>query len=217
MNAYNFVAPFYDALATLVLGPRFHGSKWAFLDIILPGDTVLVVGGGTGANLPDILKRCGKKGKVIYMEASEKMLEKAKKRIPSDQQDRVEFIFRADFKLPEKYNFDIIVTQFLLDVLIDQDITALFEEVNQKVTSDSKWLFLDFFPVRDKKFLIRLMITSFGFLTQHPRKELPDYEGFFTKGGWVAAKEMSFEKGFYQAKVYLPAPKDIKSDTISLK
>ncbi|MDO6438854.1 class I SAM-dependent methyltransferase [Cyclobacterium sp. 1_MG-2023] len=217
MNAYNFVAPFYDALATLVLGQKFHGSKWAFLDIIQRGDTVLVVGGGTGANLPDILKRCGKEGKVIYMEASEKMLDKAKKRIPLNISGQVEFICRADFKFQEECNFDVIVTQFLLDVLTDQDITALFEEVNQRVTSDSKWLFLDFFPVRDKQFLIRLMITCFGILTQHPRKELPDYAGFFTKGGWVAAKEMSFEKGFYQAKVYLPAPKVIKSDTISLK
>lgn len=217
MNAYNFIAPFYDALAAIILGPKFHGSKWAFLDIIQPGDTVLVIGGGTGANLPDILKRCGKKGKVIYMEASEKMLDKAKKRVPINYSDQVEFICRTDFKFQEKYNFDVIVTQFLLDVLTDQDINALFEQVNQRITSDSKWLFLDFFPVKDKQFLIWAMISVFGMLTRHPRKELPDYSGFFTNWGWEEAKVRAFKNGFYQAKVYLPAPKDIKSDTISLK
>ncbi|MBI0401286.1 class I SAM-dependent methyltransferase [Cyclobacterium marinum] len=217
MNSYNFIAPFYDTLATLVLGHKFHESKWAFLDIIQPGATVLVVGGGTGANLPEILNRCGKEGKVIYMEASEKMIDKAFQSIPQDLQNRVEFICRADFKFQEKYNFDVIVTQFLLDVLTDKAIKELFKEVNKRVTPNSKWLFLDFFPLKGKSFLIWVMITSFGVLTKHPRKELPDYRVFFAKGGWKEAKVRFFENGFYQAKVYLPAPKDIKSDTISLK
>jgi|GEM_PF-457232 len=216
-DKYNLIAPIYGPLASLILGKRFHRSKWAFLEIIQPGDTVWLIGGGTGVTLPDILKRCGKKGKVIYMEASVKMLEKAKARIHSNLKIQVKFICAADFKLSKKDKIDVIVTQFLLDVLTDHSINTLFEKVSQNVSHSTRWLFLDFYPVKNKIWLIRLMITGFSILAKHPRKELPDYDYFFQTWGWQEIKTTHFEKGFYRAKVYKLALKPIKSDIISLK
>ena len=217
VDKYRFLAPIYDYLASLVLGKAFHESKWTFLEIIQPGDTVWVIGGGTGAILPEILKRCGKNGKIIYMEASNKMLEKAKGRVSLDCQSRVEFICSEDFGLPKEGGIDVVITQFLLDVLTDHSINSLFQRVKQKVSPSTSWLFLDFYPVKDKQWLIHLMITSFSLLAKHPRKELPDYEEFFKTWGWGEKKAVSFEKGFYKAKLYRLAPKAIKSETISLK
>jgi len=216
-DKYNFIAPIYDLLTALLLGRKFQKSNWQFLDIIQPGDTVWVIGGGTGANLPDILKKCGKKGKVIYMEASTKMLEKAKKRIPLDSKNQVKFICADDFKLSKKDKIDVVITQFLLDVLTDHSINTLFEKIGHNASRSTRWLCLDFYPVKNKILLIRLMITGFSLLAKHPRKELPDYDYFFQNWGWQEIKTTLFEKGFYKAKVYKLAPWPIKSDIISLK
>jgi hypothetical protein len=151
------------------------------------------------------------------MEASNKMLEKAKGRVSQDCQSRVEFICSEDFGLPKEGGIDVVITQFLLDVLTDHSINSLFQRVKQKVSPSTSWLFLDFYPVKDKQWLIHLMITSFSLLAKHPRKELPDYEEFFKTWGWGEKKAVSFEKGFYKAKLYRLAPKAIKSETISLK
>ena len=56
---YNGIAPVYDFLAALVLGRGYIKSKWALLENIRSGDTVWFIGGGTGANLPDILEELG--------------------------------------------------------------------------------------------------------------------------------------------------------------
>ncbi|WP_339924002.1 class I SAM-dependent methyltransferase [uncultured Cyclobacterium sp.] len=214
---YHLLAAVYDPLASLFLGEKFQNSKWEFLDCIQPGDTVWIIGGGTGANLPEILKRCGERGKIIFMEASIKMLEKAKGRIHSDLTSKVEFVCSDDFKLSKKEKIDVVITQFLLDVLADDSIDALFENVMQNVSPTTSWLFLDFYPVKNKKWLIHFMIKTFSILADHPRKELPDYDKFFESWDWEEIKTTSFENGFYRAKVYKLAPKPIKSDTISLK
>ncbi|EPR65947.1 class I SAM-dependent methyltransferase [Cyclobacterium qasimii] len=193
---YNLIAPIYDGLATLFLGRKFHDSKWEFLDCIQPGDTVWLIGGGTGGNLPEILKRCGKEGKVIFMEASIKMLNKARKRIHSHVKNQVEFVCADDFKLSRKDKIDVVITQFLLDVLADDAIDALFDKVRQNVSSNTCWLFLDFYPVKNKKWLIHLMITSFSMLAGHPRKELPDYDKFFKGWGWEEIKTTFLRRDF---------------------
>ena len=112
VDKYRFLAPIYDYLASLVLGKAFHESKWTFLEIIQPGDTVWVIGGGTGAILPEILKRCGKNGKIIYMEASNKMLEKAKGRVSLDCQSRVEFICSEDLDFPMRGKLMLLSLNF---------------------------------------------------------------------------------------------------------
>lgn len=214
---YNFIAPVYDLLASMALGRGYIKSKWALLDQIRTGDTVWFIGGGSGANLPDILKRCGNNGQVIYTEASEVMLQKAKSNTSPDFIHQVKFICSADFMLPPDVKVDVVITQFLLDVLTDASINSLFEQVGHRVSPDAHWIFLDFYPVSNKEFLIRLMINFFSMLTSHPRKELPEYDTFFQKWGWREIKSISFKEGFYMAKLYKAAPMAIRFPTTSLK
>jgi ubiquinone/menaquinone biosynthesis C-methylase UbiE len=214
---YNGIAPVYDFLAALVLGRGYIKSKWALLENIRSGDTVWFIGGGTGANLPDILERCGKNGRVIYSEASEVMLQKAKSNTSPDCIHQVKFLCSADFLLPPDVKVDVVITQFLLDVLPDASINSLFEQVGQRVSLEARWIFLDFYPVRNKQLLIRLMISFFSILTRHPRKELPEYDTFFRKWGWTEINSTRFKGGFYIAKLYDAAPMAIRFATTSLK
>lgn len=216
-NDYDLIAPIYDLLASLVLGRVYIKSKWAFLENIKSGDKVWFIGGGTGANLPDILKRCGKNGLVIYTEASEVMLQKARENIRPDVMHQIKFICSDDLRLPPDLTVDVIVTQFFLDVLTDAAINSLFEQVRRGASPGVRWIFLDFYPIIKKKIFIRLMISFFSLLTRHPRKELPAYDAFFQKWGWREIKKSSFKKGFYVAKLYNLAPNEIRRPTTSLK
>jgi hypothetical protein len=216
-NGYNLIAPVYDLLASLALGRGYIKSKWALLENINSGDTVWFIGGGTGANLPEILKRCGSNGKVIYTEASEIMLQKARKNLSPEIIHQVKFICLGDFKLPSDVKVDVIITQFFLDVLTDTSINSLFEQVGKRASTAARWIFLDFYPVINKKIFIRLMIGFFNLLTGHPRKELPEYDLFFQKWGWREIKTTSFKDGFYMAKLYKAPPKAIRLATTSLK
>jgi ubiquinone/menaquinone biosynthesis C-methylase UbiE len=82
---YNIVAPVYD----LVFGARTSWSK-AFRKNLVEklylkkGYSVLEVGIGTGANVPNISARIGKEGRIFGMDISESMLRKCKKNMEKE-------------------------------------------------------------------------------------------------------------------------------------
>lgn len=82
---YDRASSFYDALTELVFGRLLGVERLRenTLDLLgaLAGATVLDVGCGTGRNLPSLVRRVGPSGRVIGVDASEGMLEKARRRV----------------------------------------------------------------------------------------------------------------------------------------
>src|SRR5690606_28622681 len=105
----------------------------------------------------------------------------------------------SDFNKIHREKYDLVLTQYILDILEDREIHALFYAINQRTDGDSKWIFLDFFRVKGKKILLDVMILFFRFLTQNPRKDLPDYGQFFLQYNWGIEEKLSLKKGFIQA------------------
>lgn len=197
-HSYDPIAPLYDFLSR-VLGKPYQNSKSIFLDKMGRGNKVLYLGGGTGANLPFILEQIGPKGSVFYVEASAKMIRKAKGRVKPDQLPQIRFLHQSDFSRIPLRTYDVILTQFFLDILPDHEINRLFEEVGRRTDSSSQWIFLDFFPIVEKKRLIRLMIAFFRGTTGNPRKDLPDYTRYFESHGWKMEEKEMLQRGFIQA------------------
>ena len=50
-NGFDFIAPYYDKLASLVYGNAIKNSQHVFLDRIPKASRILVVGGGSGVFL----------------------------------------------------------------------------------------------------------------------------------------------------------------------
>ncbi|GAB4107676.1 hypothetical protein GCM10028791_01220 [Echinicola sediminis] len=201
-NLYDRVAAFYDRMALAVLGKSYQKSKGAFLNEILPGSTVLYIGGGSGVNLPVISEKAGVTGKVFFVEASEKMLERAKKQKRIEKCGNLVFLHQTEFsKLPEVV-FDVVVTQYFLDVLSDPQINGLFKEMERRSHAHSKWLLVDFFDLPERRWLQFLMISFFRMVTRHPRKDLPDYGRFFSRFNWLKKKEQHFKRGWIKAEVF---------------
>src|SRR5690554_3751220 len=140
----------------------------------------------------------GESGKIIYIEAASRMIEKAKKSIPSNLGSRVIFLHQSDFSAIPLASFDVVITQYLLDILPDEDIDQLFQQITKRSDEHSRWIFVDFFEVRGKRWLVKLMIRFFRFFTGNPRKDLPNYEDYFIKNGWQIYNRKTLDKGFIQ-------------------
>lgn len=195
---YDPLAPYYDFLSN-ILGKAYKDSKLLFLDRLKNGDQVLYIGGGTGANLPRILERIGRTGKVYYMEASSQMIEKARKRVKPEQLFRIVFLHQSDFSKIPIETYDVVLTQFFLDILPDDEIKELFQELDKRLSPNTRWIFVDFFPVSGRKWLIKIMIWFFRLSTGNPRKDLPDYARYFGYYGWEVEEKKSLSGGFMQA------------------
>lgn len=197
-NSYNRIAFLYDTLSWL-LGPSYRKSKYVFLANIKSGDRILYLGGGTGVNLPEIAAKVGKEGRVVYVDSSSRMIEKAKKRMPPELSSQIQYLNQSDFcQLPrEKFNF--VLTQYFLDNLPDQEISRLFEAIDSRSLRNSQWIFVDFFEVKHKKCLLEMMIFLFHIFNLNPRKNLPNYSLHFGIYGWKITQKESFDKGFIQA------------------
>ncbi|WP_236252696.1 class I SAM-dependent methyltransferase [Echinicola sp. 20G] len=198
-NLYDKVVFFYDQLAALILGKGYRESKLTFLDQINNGDKVLIVGGGTGSNLPQIVSRVGKEGKVYYVEASEKMIKKAKKNTKAVGHGNIEFIHQSDFHdLPLK-KFDVIITQYLMDILPEKELDNLFGELQKRVRQNTKWVFTDFFDKPGRRWLQFVMIQFFRITTKNPRNDLPNYKFFFDKYGWNISDSKNHKGGWIRS------------------
>jgi SAM-dependent methyltransferase len=201
LNAYNRIAWIYDRLSRWYLGRQFPKSKYIYLDSIRTGQTVLILGGGTGENLPEIVERIGAQGKVYFMDASKAMIEKAKgrfKRVPPN----IQFIHCADFSQIRTVNPDVILTQYFLDVLSNKQLEILFDQLAEVDNKHTEWIFVDFYGIPEKRRLIKMLIGIFRIAVDHPRKDLPDYAHYFDRWGWKEKESCRFMDGFIQAKVY---------------
>src|SRR5687767_498288 len=78
---FNFIAPVYDALAQLVYGKAQRRAQAHFLSMIPAGSSVLILGGGSGWILPELLRQ-SRPARVLFLEPSAQMMQRAKRRFP---------------------------------------------------------------------------------------------------------------------------------------
>lgn len=79
MNSYDFLAPVYDpALSWLYRRHRAHAASNLQLQ---PGSTVLVPGCGTGQDFEFLVPAVGSKGKIVGVDFSAGMLDRAQRRV----------------------------------------------------------------------------------------------------------------------------------------
>jgi ubiquinone/menaquinone biosynthesis C-methylase UbiE len=126
VRKYNMIASVYDLFAILMVSKA--QQRALEMAAIRNGERVLEVAFGTGLNFIEILKR-NPKGWVEGIDASTKMLEKTKKRI-SKVGNRNYVLHLGDCRrLPfEDETFDVLMNQYLLDILPVEDFIPLLSE-----------------------------------------------------------------------------------------
>jgi ubiquinone/menaquinone biosynthesis C-methylase UbiE len=126
VRKYNWIAPIYDLFGILMESKaRQRAIEMA---AIKNGEKILEVAFGTGLNFVEILKR-NPQGWVNGIDASMKMLERARKRISKTGQKNYTLYLGDCRHLPfEDGKFDILMTQYLLDILPVEDFIPILLE-----------------------------------------------------------------------------------------
>lgn len=203
-SGFDRVASFYDPLARLVFGSSLQDAQNWLLTFIPKDSTILIIGGGSGWILEQILQYTSPKH-ILYLEASAAMLQKARNRNHGKAQ--VEFRLGTDASLRADEQFNVIITPFILDLFPPNRLSQLMHRLNQVLAPKGLWLFTDFWPIHQKlpfwqKLLKRSMYLFFGFLSKVQAKQLPDYQRHFDELSLQELHTCSFYKGFIQSKVF---------------
>ncbi|WP_185280792.1 class I SAM-dependent methyltransferase [Hymenobacter sp. NBH84] len=147
LKGFDYVAPFYDALAQLVFGRALRRTQQAALAGLPVGTPrVLIIGGGTGWILGDIWRQCPQ-ARVLYLEASSQMLVQARAWQHRHQPQRaiqVEFRLGTEAALRPAEQFDAVLTFFFLDLFAPNQLQRVVQQLNTVRRSGAPWLLADF-------------------------------------------------------------------------
>ena len=112
---YGANAGLYDRIATLPPVGRWR-ARIADALALDPGDTVVEMGCGTGANLPFLRERVGTSGRVVGVDLTEPLLSVARERVASFENVHV---LRADATAPPVRQADAVLATFVVGLLPD--------------------------------------------------------------------------------------------------
>lgn len=200
---YDAVAGFYDPLSRLVFGREIRRAHAFLLEVVPANARLLIIGGGTGWILEELGKLHGRGLHITYVEQSEKMMRRSRRRNAGDNQ--VVFLQAPIQAAALDQRYDVVVTPFLFDNFSAKTLEEVFGKIDAHLKEGGLWLFADFQLVRDKtrqKVMLKLMYLFFGLLCNIEASRLPDTASFFRAYRFKSLRQRSFFKGFITARVF---------------
>jgi ubiquinone/menaquinone biosynthesis C-methylase UbiE len=189
---FNRIAPIYDALAFAVFGRGLQRAQAVFLNKISVDASVLIVGGGTGWLLEEVLRTCQPK-RVLYLEASAQMLARASRRmVRHSVLGSVEFRVGTETSLKPAERFDVILTPFVLDLFTEKTLRARFiPQVLNTLNPGGLWLVTDFVQPRRswQKLLLWIMIRFFRLTAGIETQTLANWQQLLAEAGLVRTEQ----------------------------
>ncbi|HMG89278.1 MAG TPA: methyltransferase domain-containing protein [Chryseolinea sp.] len=204
-GGFDWIAPYYDSLARLVFGDSIRRCQIEYLDEIPPGSKVLILCGGTGWLLAEIMK-ANPTCTVWYVESSIKMLEIAKARFSDLSNAEILFIHGTEKNL-QQYNdtyFDAVITNFYFDVFTSSSLDEAMTYIQKCVYPGSKLLVSDFVDRSWwQRFLLFLMYRFFRWTCAIEARNLPDWQRQLERAGFTQRSTTSFYGGFIKTSVHV--------------
>ena len=206
-TGFDRVAWCYDALAGLVFGPaQRRAQRAALTDLPAGTPRVLILGGGTGWVLLEVLRR-RPLATVLYLEASPNMLARARARLARDcpgATGQVEFRHGTQAALGPTDRFGALVTFFVLDCLARPEVPVALARLRAAQRPGATWLLADFRPARRgwRRGLLAAMYAFFRLTTGLRATELPDLRPALEALGLRATDHGTFFGGAIEAVAY---------------
>lgn len=203
LNGFNRIAPYYDRLTRLVFGKAILNSQLEFLSSVRPDSTVLILGGGTGAMLPLLLRRIPS-GRILYIEASSEMLKLAERNVPAEFTTKIRFVHGTHHSLPDGMQFDVIITNFFLDLFPDDEVGTICQELSSRLRQQGLWMISDF--VKGNKWWHGMMLWTmyrfFRLTSGITGSRLSSWDQRLRAVGLRATDSKSFFHGFIKSGLY---------------
>ncbi len=196
---FNHVAPFYRWLEGIIFGHALQRARTAFVRQIDPPRRVLIVGEGDGRFLEEFV-RFYPRAEIDCMEASERMIALARRRVPAATARFVR-VNLAQARL-EAGRYDLLVSHFLLDCFGEEKLGEMVCKLSRSAGAEAQWLIADFcLPPRGWKRLRARAVTAimyrfFRSVAGIEARRLVDYRphlraaGFALQGETLAPNEM---------------------------
>jgi tRNA (cmo5U34)-methyltransferase len=182
-SGFDFLAPVYDPLARLIFGKSIVYSQTWFLNQVPPKAKVLILGGGTGWFLEELIKQ-SPSCTVWYVDASFKMIEKTRERLLGD---RVNLIHGTEDDIPTSLTFDVIITNFYLDLFSEEKLEKIIQRLSFQTHSSSRWLVTDFVDggVWWQQCMLKIMYTFFRGVCDIEANRLPNWTNCLNNHRWM--------------------------------
>lgn len=208
---FDRVASFYDVLASLVFGRALRQAQQAaLLGLPTGAPRLLIIGGGTGWVLGEVLRHCPQ-AKILYVEASPAMLRKSRvtlQRVAPTQAEQVEFRLGTEASIATDGTFDAVITFFFLDLFEPSRFKAVVQQLNAARRPEGTWLVADFRkpPRWWQRALLAVMYQFFRLTTGISAQRLPTIHAELAELGLRVRTQQLFCAGMIEATVFEETP-----------
>ena len=200
-NDFDKVAPFYDRLARLIFRKSIKKAQMEYLHLIKPASKILILGGGTGWILKEIIDR-QPEVEITYVEKSTRMVELAKTACPNCN---IEFVNLAFEEWQTEEKFDFIMCNFFLDVFQSQKLKdQIIPKIKSLIAENGGLLVADFQVNQSiwQKLLLWAMHRFFGLFSNMESQKLINLNELLISNRLKETSASYFFKGMIFSGVY---------------
>ncbi|MDQ3535472.1 MAG: class I SAM-dependent methyltransferase [Bacteroidota bacterium] len=208
-NDFDSIASFYDILVRIVFQKSLFNSQLTYLKNIPSQAKVLIIGGGSGWIINEILK-VKPDVEIIYIELSKKMLNISKSKIPESYHKKIIFIHGDETDIDNIQEYDVLITNFFLDVFSEIRLLKIVKLLQEKLQKKGLWILTDF--VNPPKFsikhifqilLIKIMYIFFRLICRLEGDKLLDHKKIIQKAGLQLTDTKKFFYNMIEANLFL--------------
>ncbi len=187
-KGYNRLSPVYDQLAALVFGGKIRAAQRQLLRYMPPGVRLLIAGGGNGRVLEDMAAIRVPAGAIVYVEAAEKMIARARQRQPAGMPVTY---YCGDLLTYTAGSFDAILAPFFFSQFTVPQAVKMAGHLRARLKPGGLLLFTDFYPpgrIADK-LLMPVMMLFFRVMLGIRHWRFPPYDEIFLDAGFEQVKD----------------------------
>ena len=196
-NGFDFLAPYYDQLARLIFRDEIRKAQVCHLSAVSAGSEVLILGGGTGWIIGEILRKqpdC----RIWFLDSSQGMIDQAKKNNPDVQ--LVTYVCGTVTDIPER-KFSVIIMPFFLDLFSPGTLREHVLSIAKSSDNETRWLITDFVDQGKwwQKMLLAVMYFFFRVVCSLEVTSLPDWRKALREMTFITTESKSFYRGFIES------------------
>ncbi len=201
LHGFDRISFVYDRLSRVVFGNAIVDAQKYFIEQIPTHAKVLILGGGTGWFLAEVLKSrpsC----EVWYIEASAKMINMSKRR--THMHHEVHFIHGTEQDINQVNHFDLVITNFYFDLFTKEHLPQVFAKINSALRENACWIVTDFIDNGKlwQRFMLKLMYAFFRCVCGIAADKLPQWKNEFMKHRYVCIESALYYHGFIETSLY---------------
>ena len=210
-RGFDFLSPMYNKISQAFFGKSLINSQKYFIPNLKKAKSVLILGGGTGEILADLMKFQISEY-YYYLDISQGMIDRSEKLI---SEKFIENINQVRFDCGSYQNisvhppFDLVITPYFLDCFKEKEVENVINLLHSKLADGGEWLFVDF-NVSNKSFIskissyliIKFLYLFFNVLCRINVYQLPNFSKYFSEQKLEVISEKYFLQEMLVGRIY---------------